>query len=229
MKRMQHVAWTGALVALVAGSSQAGPRTAASVVAKPGQVELPMDPGTLPADCRQFLQLLPDSRSEMLPWYQRLSIAACRQRAEISPVTTPQQLGPMVAAIENGMAPSIAIYTDAATRGNHQIGILSEYWLGMTYLNIAVRARRAVDAGSSVGGATYGGWSDGAMGLHRALEPLIARDLQNALVAFREVDRRANADPAAACADQVITRDVQQARAFLAMLPATESGGTKNM
>ncbi len=178
-----------------------------------------MDPGTLPDDCRQFLQLLPDSRSEMLPWYQRLSIAACRQRVEVSPVTTPQQLGPMVAAIENAMAPSIAIYNDGATRGKHEIRLLSEYWLGMTYLNIAVRARRAVDAGASVGGATYGGWSDGAMGLHRALEPLIARDLENAMTAFRNVDQWAAGDPHAATSDQVVSRDVQQARAFLALFP----------
>lgn len=218
MKRMQHAAWMGALLAIIAGSSQAGPRTAA-VVTRPGQVELPMDPGTLPDECRQFLQLLPDARSEMLPWYQRLSIAACRQRVEVSPVTTPQQLGPMVAAIENAMAPSIAIYSDAAARGKHEIRILSEYWLGMTYLNIAVRARRAVDAGASVGGATYGGWSDGAMGLHRALEPLIARDLDNALAAFREVDMRAAGDPHAATSDQVVKRDVEQARAFLALFP----------
>jgi len=218
MKGMQHVAWTGALIAIVAGSSQAGPKTAAAIV-KPGQVELPMDPASLPDDCRQFLALLPGSTSENLPWYQRLSIAACRQRVEVSPVTTPQQLGPMVAQIENAMAPSIAIYQDAAARGKHEIRIVSEYWLGMTYLNIAVRARRAVDAGASVGGATYGGWSDGAMGLHRALEPLIARDLDNALAAFREVDMRAAGDPHAATSDQVVRRDVEQARAFLALFP----------
>lgn len=218
---MNKVGWMGALVAIVAGSSQ-------GATVKPGnQVELPMDPGTLPDDCRQFLTLASDARSDLLPWYQRLSIAACRQRLDVSPVTTPQQLGPMVQAIENSMAPSIAIYSDAAARGTRQVPILAEYWLGMTYLNIAVRARRAVDAGRSVGGATYGGWSDGAMGMHRALEPLIARDLQNALAAFREVDRRANADPQSACADQVITRDVAEARAFLGMLPrTTEPGGT---
>jgi len=218
MKRMQHVAWTGALVAIIAGSSQAGPKTAAAIV-RPGQVELPMDPATLPDDCRQFLAMQPGSTSEMLPWYQRLSIAACRQRAEVAPVTTPQQLGPMVAALEAAAAPSIAIYQDGATRGKHEIRLLSEYWLGMTYLNIAVRARRAVDAGASVGGATYGGWSDGAMGLHRALEPLIARDLQQALIAFREVDLRAAGDPHAATSDEVVTKDVAQARAFVAMFP----------
>jgi hypothetical protein len=209
---MKNVAWMGALVAIVAGASQ-------GATVKPGQVELPMDPGTLPDECRQFLTLLPGSTSQLLPWYQRLSIGACRQRVALSPVTTPQQLGPMVAALENAAGPSLAIYSDAASRGPQQIPIVAEYWMGMTYLNIAVQARRAVDAGASVGGATYGGWADGAMGLHRALEPLIARDLQNALVAFREVDRRANANPQAACADQVVTADVAQARAFLAMFP----------
>jgi hypothetical protein len=206
----------GAVVAIIAASSQ-------GATVQPGQGET----GALPDECRQFLQLGADVRSDLLPWYQRLSVAACRQRVEVTPVTTPQQLGPMVASIESSMAPSLAIYNDAAQRGNHQIGILSEYWLGMTYLNIAVRARRAVDAGASVGGATYGGWTDGAMGLHRALEPLIARDLQNALTAFREVDRRATADAAAACADPVIQRDVAQARAFLGMLPG-ERGGTRS-
>lgn len=213
---MKNVAWMGALVAIVAASSQG------ATVQPQNQVELPIDAGTLPDDCRQFLQLASDTRSDLVPWYQRLSVAACRQRLDVSPVTTPQQLGPMVAAIESSMGPSLAIYSDAATRGGPQIGILSEYWIGMTYLNIAVRARRAVDAGATVGGATYGGFSDGAMGLHRSLEPLIARDLQNAYVAFREVDRRASANPAAACADQVISRNVEQARAFLAMLPTRE-------
>lgn len=210
---MKYAGWLGVVVAIVAGSSQ-------GATVKPGkQVELPMDAGTLPDDCRQFLALQPDSTSQLLPWYQRLSIAACRQRIEMSPVTTPQQLGPMVQALENAAGPSLAIYSDAAARGPQQVPMLAQYWMGMTYLNIAVRARRAVDAGSSVGGATYGGWSDGAMGLHRALEPLIARDLQNALTAFREVDRLANANPQLACADQVITRDVTEARAYLAFFP----------
>jgi hypothetical protein len=220
---MKNVGWLGVLVAVVATSSQGATVT-------PGkQLELPMDAGTLPDDCRQFLAMIPDSRSDLLPWYQKLSVAACRQRVETTPVTTPQQLGPLVKGLEGQMGPSIAIYSDAATRGPQQIPILSQYWLGMTYLNVAVRARRAVDAGASVGGATYGGWSDGAMGLHRALEPLIARDLQNALVAFREVDRLATANPQAACADQVVSTAVEHARAMLAMLPkTTEIGGTKS-
>jgi hypothetical protein len=211
------------LVAVAATSSHGATVT-------PGkQAELPMDTSTLPDDCRAFLAVIPDLRSDLVPWYQKLSVAACRQRMETTPATTPQQLGPLVKGLESQMAPSIAIYTDAAARGPAQIPIVSQYWIGMTYLNIAVRARRAVDAGASVGGATYGGWSDGAMGLHRALEPLIARDLQNAVVAFHQVEKLAAADPAAACADPVVSQNVEQARVMLKMLPhPTETGGTSS-
>ena len=62
---MKNVAWMGALVAIVAASSQG------ATVQPQNQVELPIDAGTLPDDCRQFLQLASSTRSELLPWYQR--------------------------------------------------------------------------------------------------------------------------------------------------------------
>ena len=217
MRNMQTSTWVVALLAVVAGSSQAEVTKAATIV-KAGEVELPIDSASLPPECRQFLSLLPGSKSDTMPYYQQLSIAACRQRVEVAPVTTPQQIGPMVLSVENAMAPSIAIYRDVATRGTHEVKLLAEYGLGMTYLDTVVRARRAIDAGRSMGGATYGGYLDGFVGLHRAAEPLLAHDLEQAVAAFHAVDLHAAGDPHAATSDEVVTKAVATARYYHELL-----------
>ena len=217
MRKTQHSTWVVALLAVVAGSSQAGSKRTAATE-KQGQIELPVDSSTLPPDCRQFLSLLPGATSYTLPFYQELSIAACRQRFDVAPVTTPQQIGPMVASVENEMTPSLAIYRDVATRGSHEVKLLAEYGIGMTYLATVVRARRAIDAGLSMGGATYGGYKDGILGLHRAAEPLLAHDLEQAVAAFHTVDLHAAGDPHAATSDEVVTKAVATARYYHMLL-----------
>ncbi len=206
-----------ALLAVVAGTSQAEVKRTAAIE-KPGQVELPIDAANLPPECHQFLSLLPGSTLSTMAYYQQLSIAACRQSFEIPPVTTPQQIGPMVLSVENMMAPSIAIYRDVATRGTHEVKLLAEYGLGMTYLSTVVRARRAIDAGRSIGGATYGGYADGFVGLHRAAEPLLAGDLEQAVAAFHAVDLHAAGDPHAATSNEVMVKAVATARYYHELL-----------
>jgi hypothetical protein len=217
MRKLQHSTWVVALLAVVAGSSQAEVRATAAIV-KPGQVELPVDAANLPPECTQFLSLLPGSTSDTMPYYQELSIAACRQRFDTPPVTTPQQIGPMVASVEAAMAPSVAIYSDVANRSRHEVKLLAEYGLGMTYLDTVVRARRAIDAGGSMGGATYGGYKDGIVGMHRAAEPLLAHDLEMAVAAFHAVDLHAAADPHAATSDEVMVKAVATARYYHELL-----------
>lgn len=217
MRKMQNSTWMVALLAVVAGTSQAEVRRTAAID-KPGQVELPIDASSLPPECRQFLSLLPGSTLSTMPYYQQLSIAACRQTFEIAPVTTPQQIGPMVLSVQNAMAPSIAIYRDVAARGTHEVKLLAEYGLGMTYLNTVVRARRAIDAGASMGGATYGGFADGIVGMHRAAEPLLKNDLDQAVAAFHAVDLHAAGDPHAATSDEVMVKAIASARYYHNML-----------
>ncbi len=213
MRKMQNSTWMVALLAVIAGTSQAETKRTATIV-KSGQVELPFDASSLPPECRQFLSLLPESNLATMPYYQQLSIAACRQTFEIPPVTTPQQLGPMVLSVENAMAPSIAIYNDVAAKGTHEVKLLAEYGLGMTYLNTVVRARRAIDAGRSMGGSTYGGYLDGFVGLHRAAEPLLAHDLEQAVAYFHAVDLHAAGDPHAATSDPVMVKAIATARYY---------------
>ena len=219
MKRAQLTPVITALIATLAGTSGANVEVAAIEKGQARPAELTFDPAELPAMCRQFLAAPLGSKSERAPWQQRLSLAACRQQLVVAPVSTPQQFGPLVASLDRQMAPSQVIYRDAMARGPGSIRILAAYGLGMTYRNIIVRARMALEAGTAFGGATYGGgYLDHVRALHLTMEALLAREFDGARAAFTEVGRLAEADPAAARADTVTASAVTHAQGELAAL-----------
>ena len=209
MKRAQKSRWAVLVLAILAGTSSADvTKTIRESIPIPDRDALINLPG-MPPECRQFLAIPADSTSELLPWAQRLSVAACRQSIALAPVSSPERFRAMVAKLEQVMEPSLAIYRDAMARGPVQIKLLAAYGIGMTHLNIIVRARsaiRVIDDGASFGGAVYGGspYVDPYQALHRALEPLLARQREAALTAFREVARLAFEHPLAARANPVM-------------------------
>ncbi len=219
MKRTRS-RWIVALLALVAGTSAAGVNDARRPVAvRPAATDF----AGVPAECRLFATVPVDATSELLPWAQSLSMAACRQSIALAPVSDPEQFRPMVAKLEQAMAPSSAMYRDAAARGPMQIKILAAYGLGMTNLNIMVRARSAVRiAGpdTSLGGAAYGGMAylERSRRLHQLLEALLVTERDAALAAFHDVARLAHGDPRAAQANRVMTLVIADAQRQAALL-----------
>lgn len=220
MKRA-YSPWIAALLAILAGTSVADVNHGAREsmpVRRPEVVDL----AGLPPECRLFLAIPADSTSELLPWAQRLSVAACRQSIELAPVSDPEQFRPMVTRLERAMEPSMVSYRDAMARGPAQIKILAAYGLGMTNLNIIVRARTAVrvPGGGAFGGAAYGGraYLDRSQRLHQSLEALLVKERDAALTAFHEVARLAHADPASARANQVMPVAITDAQRQAALL-----------
>ena len=203
MKRVHFAPLTAALLAAITGTSGANVKHTIGTQRSTRVVELPIDVARVPAECRAFLAIPTDSTSELLPWQQKLSLAACRADVTVAPVTAPGQLGAVVATLDDAMAPSRTIYRDAIAHGPDRIRILAAYGLGMTYVEVIVRARDAIVADSGFGGSTYGGRYERSHAMHFALEHLLASDRDAALAAFDEAARVADADPAAARADQV--------------------------
>lgn len=206
MKTLRLMKGVAALVAIVAGTSLSVARVGERQPAREG-----IDASNVPVACQQFLKVPVDAKSELLPWQQRLSLAACRQDVVVPPVTTPQQVGTLVATLERAAAPSIDMYRDAIANGPSEIRILGAYGMGMTYQNIMVRARRAI-ADNSIGGATYGTTAfQRTEALRLALEPLLRPDREGALAAYDEVARLAGEYPTAAKADRVVIWAVEDA------------------
>jgi hypothetical protein len=223
MKRTQYSPWIVAVLATFAGTSGADMRQGGGAQA-PTRLEAPVEPDSVPAVCHRFLEIPADSRSEMLPWQQRLSLAACRQAVPLTTVQNPlneeadmNDLRSALASLDREMAPSIAIYRDAMARAPGYLRIMGAYGLGMAYINTMVRARSLV-RGGSYGGATYGAQVDGPQALRAALEPLLVAKRDAALAAFDEVARLAETDPAAARANQVVVYAVQDARRTVSRL-----------
>lgn len=220
MKRA-HSPWIAVLLAIIAGTSVAD----VSHVRESAPVRHlgTIDASGVPFECRLFATIPADSTSELLPWAQSLSMAACRQSITVPPVSDPEQFRPMVARLEQAMAPSIAMYRDAMARGPMQIKILAAYGLGMTNVNIIVRARSAVrvaGADPSFGGATYGGttYVERSRRLHQLLEALLVKERDAALAAFHEVARLAHEDPRAAHANPVMPLVITDAQTQAALL-----------
>ena len=220
MRRNHSLRWLAAGLAVIAGTALAdvsGVQERRPSTSRERVLEL----GRYSPACEQFRSLPADSRSELLPWEQKLSTAACQQALVFMPVSDPEGLRPMVAGIEHALAPSIAIYRDALANGPPQIKILAAYGLGMTYINIAVRARSSIrSAGASYGGVGYGGagYFDELKRMHDALEPLLTADLKSALDAFDEVAVLADKYPDAARANAVVANAIANARAEAEML-----------
>jgi hypothetical protein len=215
MKRASS-SWIIVLIAIVAGTSLADVNRAVrkSPPRPRNAVEI-----AIPVECQQFLAIPADSTSELLPWAQRLSIAACRQSISLAPVTDAEQFPALVASLDQAMAPSIEIYRDAMARGPTEIKILAAFGLGMTNRNIIVRARGAVRVpDGAFGGAAYGtAYIELSRKLHRALEQVLVKNRNAALAAFQEVARLAQLDPGAARANQVmpVVIDIAQTEAAL--------------
>lgn len=216
MRRTQYSPWIVAVLATFVGTSGADIRQGIGAQ-PPTRLEVPVEPDSIPAVCRRFLEVPADSRSETLPWQQRLSLAACRQSIALDPVTDMDDLRSALAKLDGAMAPSIAIYRDAMARAPNHLRIMAAYGLGMTHINTMVRARSLI-RGGSYGGATYGAQVDGPQALRAALEPLLVTRRDAALAAFDEVARLAERDPAAARANQVVVYAVQDARRTVSLL-----------
>lgn len=216
MKRA-HSPWIVILLATVAGTSTAEVDHVRG--ARPGPE--PIAAAGVPIECRQFLAIPRDSTSELLPWWQRLSVAACRQEITLAPVSEPEQFRPMIIRLEQAMAPSIAMFSDALSRGPRQVKILAAYGLGMANVNIIVRARSAVRiaAGGAWGGASYGaGEVERSQRLRASLDALLVRERNAALAAFRELARQAHEDPGVAKANAVMSFVVADAERQSALL-----------
>lgn len=220
MKRA-HSPWIVVLLAIIAGTSAAdvNDRRGPTAVRPPGVVDM----ARVPLECRLFATLPLDTTSELLPWAQSLSMAACRQSIALAPVSDPEQFRPMIARLEQAMAPSIATYRDALARGPMQIRLLAAYGLGMTNVNIIVRARSAVHitgGDASFGGASYGGTPsvERSRRLHQLLEALLVKERDAALAAFHDVARLAHEDPGAAQANRVVAFAVMDAQRQAALL-----------
>ncbi|HEX7836838.1 MAG TPA: hypothetical protein VF469_05210 [Kofleriaceae bacterium] len=221
MKRA-HSPWIVAILAIVAGTSVADVHKVARESMPVGRPEA-VDLAGLPPECRLFLAIPADSTSELLPWAQRLSVAACRQSIALAPVTDPEQFRPMITRLEQAMQPSIAIYRDAMVRGPVQIQILAAYGLGMTHLNLIVRARSAVrvpGGGGQFGGAAYGGraYLDRSLRFHQALEALLVKDRDAALAGFHDVARLTRGNPEAERANPVMPVVITDAQRQAALL-----------
>jgi hypothetical protein len=213
--------WIIVLLAIIAGTSTAdvNDRREPPGVRPSGVIDM----ANVPIECRLFTTIPLDSTSELLPWAQLLSMAACRQSIALAPVSDPEQFRPMIARLEQAMAPSIAMYRDAMARGPTQIKILAAYGLGMTNVNLIVRARSALDitgGDASFGGASYGGtaYLDRSRRLHQLLEALLVKERDAALAAFHDVARLAHQDPDAAQASRVMAFVVMDAQRQAALL-----------
>jgi hypothetical protein len=193
MKRLQRTSWiTGALMALVGTAFAQGTQVAAVTPPNPERVES----AGIPPECDQFRTVLSDSRSATLPWEQRLSLAACRETLVLQPVTSADQLPAMLSQIDQAMQPSIAIYQDAIARGpTPQIQILAAYGLAMTHVNSIVRARSAIATSDVIGIAD----------VHAQLEPMLTQHRDAAAQAFDKLMQIADANPAVANNNAVIS------------------------
>lgn len=208
---MRHVQfWTGlsVTVATLGGTAFAEVRTGS---------RLPVDAATLPRECRQFLEIPANALADWPFWAGRLSVAACRQGSiAIAPVTDPEKLRGTIAALEHAVEPSVAIYKDAMANGPIQIRMLAAYWLGMTYTNVAIRARAAIPTGGDIMSDLT--LADRYLTLHRTIEPLLANERALALAAFEEGVRLADSDPTRATGNQMMSNVTASVRAAVAGL-----------
>lgn len=210
MSRHQFT-WTIPLVVLAGAALADSPKTTPA----------PLDPSTVPADCQQYLTTSGDSRSEILPWQQRISLASCRQSLELVTVDSPRAYIGMLDRIVRIVGPSLAMYRETMAAGpTPQVRMLAAHHLGMTYAGIMVRARDSVENRAGIyGGATYGSLDSHAM-MHRFLEPLLVGYRVAATEAFREVVRLADENPADANANHVMVFVVANARNQLTEIEA---------
>ncbi len=236
---MTRIHWIATGLAILAGTALAEVKTVRAPHGTRGR-DIVLDVGIVPPECRQFRTIPADSRSELVPWAQKLSLAACRQTVVIAPVTDPEGLRPMVAALEHAAEPSIELYRDAMGRGPSPVRMLGAYGLGMTYLNIAVRARGAIRVPTTAyGGATYGAaYFEHLQQMQRTLDPLLANDLAQALAAFDEAGFLAEDYPLAARSNDVVKNAVASAHAEADLLrygwkrpdsTSTATGGTSSI
>lgn len=225
MKRAQSSASIAAVLAIIAGTSLADVRHVVHEQKVLPTRELAIEGKDLPGECRLFLSIPSDSTGDIRPWAQRLSVAACRQSITLAPIDNPERFPAMLETLQRAMAPSIAIYRDAMAHGPAQIGILAAYGLGMTHVNIIVRARsaaRIVDVRASAhGGDAHGAavHRERAEAQRRAFEALLRPERAEALAAFRAEAQLADQHPDAARANLVMSVVLADGRTQSALLP----------
>jgi hypothetical protein len=202
----RHFLIAGAALVAAAASARADAVAGAEPVhaAEPE----PIDGQTVPQPCRQYLTVPANSHSVRLVWSQRLSLAQCEQGAIAAPPAAgdPSQLRGLVASLETALQPSSQIYRDAMAHGPAQIRMLAAYGLGMTAVNLMVRARSAIPPSTD---------RHGNLDTHSALEPLLTGHARAADTAFAEVDRLATEYPEDAAANVVVRNAVASARSHL--------------
>lgn len=199
-----------AMVASIAPARAGAPKPKASVTPRP-MVHEPRVPVVLPRlhpECRDYLVVPSDSTSDELPWMQRLSLAACEERAIASAVIAPaidaDQLPGLVAQLDGAMAGPIALYREASTWGPPKTRLLAAYHLGMVYVDAIVRARIAIRSPDTA--------------LHAQLESQLAGNVRLAIEAFDEADHLSAFDPEATHRDEVVRNGLREARRQRALL-----------
>lgn len=219
MKRAQSAPLVVALLAIVAGTSLAGPKPKAKETRMPAAIvdTTRIDTASLPLQCRAY-QHIGETNNALYPWMQRMSLAACRQEITLTAVRRVDEMVVMISTLRAAMAPSIAIYKDAMARGPNEVKILAAYGLGRTYVDMIVRARTAIHGVDqsmlAYGGNGYGGTAflNRSLALHYALEPMLKAEHDGALEAFRQVAQLAEDDPAAARANAIMPIAITTAR-----------------
>ena len=192
-------AFTTAVIAL------ASPHAASAFASASASESGPPDISPL---CRPYLDEPRDAISVIFRWDQRLSFASCL-RATTRPVPAVERgdvdaLPALITRLEQAFATPISIYRDAMSFGPPEIRIQGAYGLASTYLEIAIRARSALDPTDERG--------------RFALEPLLQPTLRSAIAAFDEVAFLAEDHPKAARANAVVDFSVRNARVQVRLL-----------
>lgn len=136
-------------------------------------------------------------------WGDQISAAASRPVPRFAPVQNREQLPSIIKALEAATARTMQVDRDAiASHASPEVRLLAAYQLGMTHLAIVVGARAAIvmpaEAGTDPEAANH--WQS----LHRALEPLLANHLREAVAAFQEARAISDEIPEGVPADAVV-------------------------
>lgn len=167
---------------------------------------------TLPVECRIYTWIPADARDDVLAWNQLLSLAACLQDGSVSTVTDPDQLEAMVDQYTRALEIPMMVYTGAIEQGPRSVQLRAAYQIAMAHVSLIVRARSSIIAPDDL--ATNPEAALRYRELHAQLEPLLARSVRIARVAFAAIDRAATRDPTIAT-DPVAKSMVRSARAML--------------
>ena len=133
-------------------------------------------------------------------WGMIMTDAANEPAPELARVTDRAQLPEVVAKLEQSEARAFAIYRAALARGPQDVRLVAAYHLGAAHLSIAVRARASIASVDFTDPEALNHYRS----LHRALEPLIAHHVRDAVAAFQTANAIAEDIPSGTPADPVV-------------------------